>query len=228
MVNYLKTKAFTLAEILITLAIIGIVAALTIPSLIQNYKAVQLKSQLQKAYSLLNQAIQMEYAETGIPVTPEQYLLDRKFYKVLMKHLKVAKNCDLNSCVTWNPDSVSVINDYLIYSRKDNVKTYFFDDGQFIALDGSVIMVENPHDNVNGLLVTIDINGINHKPNAWGQDVFTFEVTDKGLLPSGAKGTTWDFETHPHLCSPTGTNSQNGLACTDKALNEPDYFKNLP
>lgn len=106
MVNYLKTKAFTLAEILITLAIIGIVAALTIPSLIQNYKAVQLKSQLQKAYSLLNQAIQMEYAETGIPVTPEQYLLDRNFYKVLMKHLKVAKNCDLNSCVTWNPDSV--------------------------------------------------------------------------------------------------------------------------
>lgn len=48
----------------------------------------------------------MEYAETGIPVTPEQYLLDRNFYKVLMKHLKVAKNCDLNSCVTWNPDSV--------------------------------------------------------------------------------------------------------------------------
>ncbi len=36
--NTKQTSAFTLAEVLITLAIIGIVAALTIPTLISNYQ----------------------------------------------------------------------------------------------------------------------------------------------------------------------------------------------
>lgn len=227
MVNYLKTKAFTLAEILITLAIIGIVAALTIPSLIQNYKAVQLKSQLQKAYSMLNQAIQMEYAETGIPVTPEQYSSGRSFYKVLMKHLKLAKNCQYENCVSTGEEFGFMIKDYKIYSRKSQVYTYYFDDGQFISLDGMLLMIEN-QPNTNFLLITVDLNGIEHKPNAWGQDLFTFELTDKGLLPSGAKDSRWDLKKSPGLCDRTGTDPKNGLACTDKALNEPDYFKNLP
>lgn len=42
--------AFTLAEVLITLGIIGVVAALTIPSLITNYKAHRLRSQFLKSY----------------------------------------------------------------------------------------------------------------------------------------------------------------------------------
>lgn len=47
--------AFTLAEVLITLGIIGIVAALTIPSLITNYKANKLRAQFLKSYSTVQQ-----------------------------------------------------------------------------------------------------------------------------------------------------------------------------
>ncbi len=227
MIKIPENKAFTLAEVLITLAIIGVVAALTIPAIINNYKAVQLKSQLQKAYSLLNQAIQMEYAETGIPVTPEQYPTCSSFYKVLMKHIKVAKDCGRYNCIFTDWTAGYSVNNYLTYSRKQTITTYYFDDGQFIAHNGMVIMLENP-DNSQLLLITVDINGIEHKPNAWGQDVFTFELTNRGLMPSGAKGTSFDFEKHPELCDTTGDNTQNGLACTDKALNESDYFKNLP
>ena len=60
-----KTAAFTLAEVLITLAIIGIVAALTIPSLVQSYKERQYVSQLKKTYSVLQNAFQMAIAEHG-------------------------------------------------------------------------------------------------------------------------------------------------------------------
>ena len=42
---------FTLAEVLITLGIIGVVAAITIPALINNYRAAKLKSQFLKSYS---------------------------------------------------------------------------------------------------------------------------------------------------------------------------------
>ena len=56
MKNVRQKTAFTLAEVLITLGIIGIVAALTLPNLIANYKNKIIAKQLQKTYSTLSQA----------------------------------------------------------------------------------------------------------------------------------------------------------------------------
>ena len=53
-----KKSAFTLAEVLITLGIIGVVAALTIPSLISNYQDKQFKTAYKKAYSDISQVVQ--------------------------------------------------------------------------------------------------------------------------------------------------------------------------
>ena len=62
----LKRKvAFTLAEVLITLGIIGVVAAMTLPALITNYKEKQTVSQLKKVYSTLSQAWLMMENEYG-------------------------------------------------------------------------------------------------------------------------------------------------------------------
>lgn len=58
-------KAFTLAEVLITLAIIGIVAAITIPSVIANYQQQEFKTGLRKAVSVLNEAIQANISYEG-------------------------------------------------------------------------------------------------------------------------------------------------------------------
>jgi len=59
----MRTKAFTLTEILITIAIIGIVAALTIPGLINNYKEKSIITALRKIYSELTQATQLATLE---------------------------------------------------------------------------------------------------------------------------------------------------------------------
>ena len=61
----LKKAAFTLAEVLITLGIIGVVAALTLPSLIQNYHEKQRVTQLKKAYSVMQNAFLMAQEEYG-------------------------------------------------------------------------------------------------------------------------------------------------------------------
>lgn len=53
----IKLRAFTMAEVLITLGIIGIVAAMTLPSLIGNYQKKQTAIQLKKFYSIMQQAI---------------------------------------------------------------------------------------------------------------------------------------------------------------------------
>ena len=63
-----KIRAFTLAEILITLGIIGIVAAITIPMLITNYQKRLTLTRLQKHYAQLNQVIKLIDEEHGLAV----------------------------------------------------------------------------------------------------------------------------------------------------------------
>ena len=59
----MKHKAFTLAEVLITLGIIGVVASMTLPTLVGKYKKVQTISQLKKTYTVLNQAFRHSEAD---------------------------------------------------------------------------------------------------------------------------------------------------------------------
>mgnify|MGYP000268899574 FL=1 len=60
-----KNYAFTLAEILVTLGIIGVVAALTMPALIANHKKQVVISRMQKFYTTINQAVKFSEAENG-------------------------------------------------------------------------------------------------------------------------------------------------------------------
>ena len=64
-----KSKAFTLAEVLITLAIIGVVAALTIPALVQSYKKAVVGAKLAKFYSTINEAIARSEIDNGDKMT---------------------------------------------------------------------------------------------------------------------------------------------------------------
>ena len=60
-----KKFAFTLAEVLITLGIIGVVAAMTMPALIQNYRKSVVENKLKSEYSLISNAIRMSEAKNG-------------------------------------------------------------------------------------------------------------------------------------------------------------------
>lgn len=56
---------FTLAEVLITIGIIGIIAAISIPSIITKFKRQSAEAKLKKFYSVMNQAVQMSITEHG-------------------------------------------------------------------------------------------------------------------------------------------------------------------
>lgn len=58
-------EGFTLAEVLITLGIIGVVAALTLPTVMANYRKKEVETKLAKIYSVMNQAINLNIAEHG-------------------------------------------------------------------------------------------------------------------------------------------------------------------
>ncbi len=59
-------RGFTLAEVLVTLAVIGVVAALTIPTIIQSSGEKQAKTAVRKAISITNQVLAMSIAENGV------------------------------------------------------------------------------------------------------------------------------------------------------------------
>ena len=80
-------KAFTLAEVLITLAIIGVVAAIAIPSTISNYQQSEYKAGLRKAVSVLNQAITMNMAIDG-----ESPYDNANLYGYLQRHMSIMKS----------------------------------------------------------------------------------------------------------------------------------------
>ena len=61
-----RKAAFTMAEVLITLGIIGIVAAMTLPSLIGRWKDKEYEVRAKRTFSLINQAIERYEAESGM------------------------------------------------------------------------------------------------------------------------------------------------------------------
>jgi len=63
--SFMKKAAFTLAEVLITIGVIGIVAAITIPNLITKYQEKVTITKLQQTYSILSQGFRRMIAENG-------------------------------------------------------------------------------------------------------------------------------------------------------------------
>src|SRR5574344_1297483 len=61
----IKHVAFTLAEVLIVLGIIGVVAAMTIPNLMHNYRKSMIETSLKKFYTTVNQAIKLSEIDNG-------------------------------------------------------------------------------------------------------------------------------------------------------------------
>lgn len=229
----MNKKAFTLSEVLITLGIIGIVAAMTIPALIQNNRNKELNTGLRVAYSTIYQAINQMNADRGYTVTPSDYV-DINFYDEFKKYFKIIYDCTINEP---NPKiclSRGVKNDNGIFTdsayqtfNKHNASSDILDDGQFIISNGILVMIENPQaDSRKRLFISVDINGKKKNPNRFGYDVFTFQIMNNGkLLPMGVDGTAYPENEY---CSTTSTNQYNGLGCTNKALTDKNYWKNLP
>ncbi len=112
-------KAFTLAEVLITLAIIGVVAAISIPSVISNSQQQEFKTGLRKAVSVLNSAITMNMALDG-----ESPYDNTNLFGFFMKHMAVTETGDniktkffITAAYTGNPTgSEWVFNNAFFYT----------------------------------------------------------------------------------------------------------------
>ncbi len=163
-------SAFTLAEVLITLAIIGTVAALAIPTVIKNYQKTQTVTQLKKAYSALANTTNLAIADNG-PVSgwevgqnaSGQAAIDFS-NKYLIPYLKVAKNCGTQTTGECKFQATDL--------SKKSTYALGTEHARFYLADGTLIAVTVFTDPIYAD-VRIDING-QKGPNIYGRDVFLF------------------------------------------------------
>ena len=190
----LKRAAFTLAEVLITLGIIGVVAALTLPTLIQNYKkqvyANSAKKSLNTVMNLMNKIQAEEDASNLVSTTlfsdglcntggscEEPYGNPMIIKSLIPKYVKTVKICRNNECnieYTWASMSDNKLvlensTNKLIYSRF-GVTIY-----GFYLTDGTVLYI---FPNEMGISVYFDTNG-EKGPNIEGYDLFLISFSKK-------------------------------------------------
>ena len=210
-------KAFTLAEVLITLGIIGVVAAMTLPTIKQKIDARANMTALKKTYSLLQQATTRAISEYENPIywgmkdndteSVTQVYKNYKPYFNMMRECPNTPGCwgypmkYLSGTTYWAahnaswyqyaftlPDGVSVLID--IYPASQ-IQTNF--GITFVDYDAAVFFV--------------DINS-EKNPNQLGKDVFCFVVTERGLIPAG--------KDNPSDCKEHG----NGFQCVSRIIQD--------
>ena len=197
-----RQNGFTLAEVLITLGVIGVVAAFTLPSVISNYKEREYVEKLNKAYSTISQAFTAAIADYGtVDMWCETPLsssaeCSKKISETVQKYLKVQRVCTSS--------------DGKCFSKKYDGANFGMADYRGLLLsDGiSFSLSSAPGDNIlnnwckttvsdfstasfynNCGYMYIDITGPN-LPNVKGKDLFLFKIYKDGIRPAG---TTADF-----------------------------------
>lgn len=169
-----KKSGFTLAEVLVTLMIIGVIAAMTIPSLMQSTSQQEYKAAFKKAVSMLNQAVTLNYALDGLDGTD---YTGAKFYDLMTQRLNVMSSTSATSEV-YTADGM-----------------YFKAVAQGAgpgasSLKANDCAVEAPMD-VNNIcsVITVDVNGMKGPNKASDSttkvyDIFTVAIYPQKALPA--------------------------------------------
>lgn len=193
-------KGFTLAEVLITLGIVGIVSALTLPTLINNFRAKALETSFKKADAVLTRAMQTTMFEHGIT---RYYDFGQYCKGNYCTDTKASDYADLQA--TWREQFSGILRDVNVQDLQ-NMKIatrYFFGDNDapayasyfsnwswsrkgFILKDGMLVSeVYFDANNASEIgstyhkytifpYVFFDTNGPAKGPNRFGYDLFYF------------------------------------------------------
>jgi len=208
---------FTLAEVLITIGIIGVVAAITIPTMISNYQKYKTVSKLQRAISVISQTYKMSYNELGGFSLDDLQILDKenfvkKYFAPYIKILTVCSTYEKCGYTTNTPfinvDGTNTGSPFVYGGRIAFIShdgyMYYFEVGSYMTVNGKYGVVP-------GNIVIIDLNA-GEKPNIKGKDVFVFRMSENGnIVPYNHDRT---YEEINENCK------TNGNSCAEKSIRD--------
>ncbi|MGN0030794.1 MAG: prepilin-type N-terminal cleavage/methylation domain-containing protein [Candidatus Gastranaerophilaceae bacterium] len=171
-------KAFNLAEILITLGIIGVVAAMTIPNIITKYQKAQTIAHLKESYSIILQAVKLSEEENGDAESwdwelKENKNIDEFFEKYILNYLGSYSKTKKN--ITWKRLGTSGSDQF----SHNGTPKWMLKNGMIIGTTDRAFPYYSSTNGQNrlklSLPITIDLNGYSG-PNRYGRDVFMFSI----------------------------------------------------
>lgn len=175
---YKKSKnGFTLAEVLITLGVIGVVSAITMPTLIQKHQEHVTVVKVKKFYSTMAQAYESYINEYGYPDSWEKFSTREEattnFANKFKPYLKIIKDCGYNEGCFINGN----------YKKFNGTESINFVTNKYMLIlnDGSAVAFYLYSKNNDNNCIYYDING-KKGPNQFGKDMFEFDFDNK-LVP---------------------------------------------
>lgn len=200
-------NAFTLAEVLITLGIIGIIAAITVPTISKNIRHYELQQQFKKSYSIISQAVAQTKIELGVDNLQKYYATydgtkypyAEEYASAFYKQLKVLRS----QAYLKNPPNYSNTKDAWFHSI--GIAT-----PERILPDGSAI---NCFINASNINISIDINGPLKLPNRAGYDIFVFYVDKRNAVQPYGTPNNPNPQPQYYVCSRSSDVDYNGLGC---------------
>lgn len=181
-----KKNGFTLAEVLITLGVIGVVAAFTLPAVVANYQKKAATAKLKKVYSTISQILEKEQVIESLDSWDNSEDVLKKYFIPNFTDAKLYPAISSNgSKVMCNPSSKPYV-----WRNNVGISTPFRDKktAAIKLVDGTCIGL-NPSPSRD---VFIDINGTDNPPNMAGKDLFFFMVnSDARLVPYGYN---WQYD----------------------------------
>lgn len=185
-------RAFTLAEVLITLGVIGVVAAMTLPIVVNNGNKQGYVAGLRKNLSIANQTFKKILADEGVDSLDNTEFGYKNANSTLTsnlgKYVKIinsdCKSINLSGKYKYLGSSGESALEILssISSHNSGVLCYaYLADGSYWMLDFS---------NVARTLI-VDVNG-DKKPNQWGRDVFLLSVINNGTVRPYSTGSYFE------------------------------------
>ena len=226
-----KKAAFTLAEVLITFGIIGIVAAMTIPTLISKNQKRVIEAKLKEDYSIVQQVIK---SNEGNDVDMSMLLQDGNtnsqkqwFETYFAPYMKYSHVCyDQAGCWQKRGNNKNLAGSATPYNRKEigiglNVVTLKLNNGTNICLDvfGTTQELEQIFGitaTERGLAFYIDTNG-DSGPNVVGKDIYVLVYSpDNGIVPAGLHKTKEEINKN---CSSAEKGQNAGYYCIMRVKN---------
>lgn len=182
-----SNPAFTLAEVLITLGVIGVVSVMTIPGLMQNHQKQVQATQLHKIYSEAHQAFALMLEHSNAVNLSEAGFVRGKESDFFKTYFKTVKDCGYEDTSCFNTAYSSLYNDYDPLTANDNLllssSAY-----KVVGANGaslSLYLYENRNSSTADTLpvgfLTVDTNGLKG-PNKCGRDLFSMSVFADGTL----------------------------------------------
>ncbi len=188
-------NGFTLSEVLITLGVIGIIAAMTLPVLIGNYKKKETIIKLKKIYTVLSQLVILSQEDNGSANFSTKDTVDantvKNFFEIYwhpyLNAPTIAKNGEsfyqsngfvykyLNGNIRDMGVQTSYANGRILFQTYDGT-IYFLWMMVWETIkdnDGNIISQTAKYDSKQ--TVYVDINGTNN-PNTFGKDIFIFVI----------------------------------------------------